>query len=336
MREEDGLRIGLEKLARLRYGASAEISPLSPGDGHAGQTWLFDINSVSAGVIGAVLKLAPRGVRPSGVADVYAQAALLERLHGAGLPVPQLLFAAPDAEALGAPFIVMGRLPGRTYQSWDPHPDWPRDTRTAALAWTQAAQTLPLFHRIGWKPLLRSQERPDTPRELALAWRRTYQKSPEPRWIAQAEKLEARLLATTPDPASSPIGLVHGDYQPGNVVYHQGTVSGVIDWDLARIGPVLLDLGWLMMMSDKTAWSSAFGAPDAPPAEVLCEIYERGAAEHPALPWYRALAGFRMGAIACLNVYLHRSGKRPDPLWDIVAGAIPELFANAERQLAAL
>ena len=46
------------------------------------------------------------------------------------------------------------------------------------------------------------------------------------------------------------------------------------------------------------------------------------------LEWYQALAQFRLGAIACLNVKLHRSGKRPDDLWERFAPSIPFLFAR--------
>ena len=44
---------------------------------------------------------------------------------------------------------------------------------------------------------------------------------------------------------------------------------------------------------------------------------------HEELPWYQALAGYRLGAISCLNVHLHRSGRRPDAIWERFAFAIP-------------
>jgi len=46
-----------------------------------------------------------------------------------------------------------------------------------------------------------------------------------------------------------------------------------------------------------------------------------------------ALAGYRLGAIACLNVYLHRSGRRPDAVWERFALAIPLLFGRAAALL---
>ena len=46
------------------------------------------------------------------------------------------------------------------------------------------------------------------------------------------------------------------------------------------------------------------------------------------LDWYQALAHFRLGAIACLNVKLHRTGKRTDSLWERFASSISILFAR--------
>ena len=52
-------------------------------------------------------------------------------------------------------------------------------------------------------------------------------------------------------------------------------------------------------------------------------------ATYAELAWYQALAGYRLGAISCLNVHLHRSGRRPDPIWERFALAVPALFARA-------
>ena len=47
------------------------------------------------------------------------------------------------------------------------------------------------------------------------------------------------------------------------------------------------------------------------------------------LPWYQAFAGYRLGAISCLNVHLHRSGRRPDETWERFAFAIAPMFGRA-------
>jgi hypothetical protein len=56
------------------------------------------------------------------------------------------------------------------------------------------------------------------------------------------------------------------------------------------------------------------------------------------MDWYQALSQYRLGSIACLNVKLHRTGKRRDELWERFAPSIPFLFARgielAERAAA--
>jgi hypothetical protein len=46
------------------------------------------------------------------------------------------------------------------------------------------------------------------------------------------------------------------------------------------------------------------------------------------LEWHQALAHYRLGSIACLNVKLHRTGKRVDPLWERFAPSISSLFGR--------
>jgi len=149
-----------------------------------------------------------------------------------------------------------------------------------------------------------------------------------------AEQTEWLLLSHLPTKDNNPIGLVHGDYQPGNLLFHDGRVSGVIDWELSGIGGSLLDVGWLMMMSDRTGWSLLSDPMPALDPALIQDMYEaRMERAFRALSWFRAYAGFRMGSIACLNVRLHRKGQRNDPIWESLALGIPEFFGNARALL---
>ena len=62
-------------------------------------------------------------------------------------------------------------------------------------------------------------------------------------------------------------------------------------------------------------------------------IAVRYGAEPAAMAWWQALAGYRLGSIACLNVHLHRSGRRPDVVWERFASAIPAMFGRAAALL---
>lgn len=54
----------------------------------------------------------------------------------------------------------------------------------------------------------------------------------------------AWLRANVPD-ADGPVVLVQGDTGPGNFLYLDGKVTGVIDWELAHLGDPMDDIAWL-------------------------------------------------------------------------------------------
>lgn len=323
----------LDIFVRAHFDPAASAINVEEGDGHAGLTFLFDIVAPGRNKAGYVLKKAPSGVRRSGNTDIYRQAPLLRALYKDKLPVPDMPWAGEDERWFGAPYIIMQRLPGRTYQYWDPHPSFPKTAEFAVSTWRMAAKALPDIHKFDWRNKLPDWQAPESLREQVERWRPIYQKSPESAWIASAEKVEALLLKHLPIVDDNPIGLVHGDYQPGNLLYYEGQVSGVIDWDLSAIGGQLLDIGWLMMMSEGAVWRALGPIPTLDAREIR-QIYEFGMGRsYSAIPWFQAYAGFRMGSIACLNVRLHRKGQRHDPVWETAALGVPELFDNARLVL---
>lgn len=308
----------------------AFVERCEAADGHGGQTYLVRAR-LPARTEELVLKLAPIGVRRSGATDLARQGPLLRALARAGVPAPRAVWASNDPLWFGAPFLVMNRLRGRPFQYWDPHPSFDVSPAATNRVWMAAAELLPTIHRLDWRTELAGWEAPQSLRQQIERWRPVYLKAPDPAWARAAERVERRLLDTVGD--AGPTGLFHGDFQTANLLYDADAVVGVIDWDLAGIGSQLLDIGWLLMISDCTGWPAA---PRPPPAEALREAYEAGMGRRfEAIPWHRALAGYRLGAIACLNVRLHRSGRRPDPTWEAIAPHVPQFFDNAERALGA-
>ena len=148
----DELRADLEAFVRRHFGAAAQLVDVEPMlGGHAGLTFGF-------GVAGAperyIIKLAPKGVRREGNTDVYRTAPLLRTLHGQGLPVPAVPFAAPDEAEFGVPYVVMARLPGREFFIWEPHESFDRSPAATAPLWRQTAEVLPRIHQVDWQALL--------------------------------------------------------------------------------------------------------------------------------------------------------------------------------------
>lgn len=329
------LKTRLDSLMRATRGDTASVRDFRVmEDGHAGLTFGFELlPAADEAAESYILKLAPVGVPRRGSTDVYRQAGLLGALHAAGLPVPRIAWASSDESLLGTQFIVMERLPGRTFVIWEPDASFPNDESFVRELWLQAIRALAGFHRLDWTQALADWESPYTLASELERWNSLLRHAPESAWLEAGQRLHRALTATPPPEA--PIGLVHGDYQPGNVLYHDGRLTGVIDWDLSGIGAQGIDVGWLLMMTDLSAWADGW-KPIAPIARVeLLDTYRcAGGTAHEHLEWFQAFAQFRLGAIACLNVKLHRNGRRPDPLWERFAPSISTLFARAQDLLA--
>lgn len=323
--DRDALRAALDRFAARELGPDMRVESLAPMEsGHAGLTFGVTFSQRRD----FVLRLAPPGVRRQGNTDVYRQVPLLRALGSAGLPVPAVPFAEAGEATLGTPFILMERLPGRTFFIWQPDITfacW--DTSTI---WLQAAEVLRRLHAFDWRRDLPEWEPPRPLAEDVTRWDKVLAKTPDPAWVERGQRLRDRLLATLPQ--TRHLGLCHGDFQPGNLLFDNGRLTGIIDWELSHIGDQMLDLGWLLMMGDTRSWHPRW-MPQAPLApEALAETYaKRSGRSLDRLAWYRAAAGYAFATITCMNLHLHRSGRRPDPTWEDFAHAIPALFGRAEE-----
>lgn len=300
--------------------------------GHAGLTFGFDL--VTPGVVavrGLVLKLAPQGVKRSGNTDVYRQAPLLRALHASGLAVPDVPFASDTEAAFGVPFIIMERLAGEPFFVWEPVAAFDLSDGAVTALWEQTINAMIDLHRFDWKLHLLRWEAPRGLSEELGRWDAILVKSPEPTWITNGRKTYDRLLATLPK--NTPVGLVHGDCQPGNALFDDTRMTGLIDWELASIGACWLDVGWMMMLADPASWCDQW-RPHCPLSpDEIADRYVLGMHEpdstRETLRWFQAFAGYRLGAIACLNLHLHRSGRRHDVIWEHFAQVVPQLFARS-------
>lgn len=296
-------------------------------DGHAGLTFGFTLTGAQSSPRDFILKKAPDGVVRSGSTDIFRQARLLRALNAAGFPAPDAPWAEDGEAILGAPFIVMERLGGRSVIVWDPAPDVLAQFEDAARMWTETARLMGLLHSFAWRRDLAGWEAPTTlPAELER-WTRLLRHMEDDVAARRAHRLAVALRECAP---SNPIaGLVHGDLQPGNVLFEHGVASGLIDWDLAAIGPIGMDVGWLLMVADRAGWVDAWRPVGAPcRADILAAYHAAGGDAPVEIDWYQAFSHLRMAAITGLNLKLHRNGKRHDPIWERFALSVPTMLAR--------
>lgn len=316
--------------------AATQVTGVAPMPGNAGLSFGFDARGPEGEVLHSlVIRLAPPGVRRQGNTDVLRQVPLLRTLERARFPVAPLVWAGDDPAWFGTDALVQERLPARHLPMHDPTTGVGRVEDPASYL-RQAVETLAALHRIDWTQGLARWDDPRTIAEEVAFWRRFLPRHPDLAWTTLGEELADRLLAT--DPGNHRVGLFHGDYQTHNVLFDDdGRLVAVVDWEIAGIGPIGLDVGWLAMMVDQSCWHderSAVALLSEEPARIR-GWYEEAAGHELAHPdWYQALACYRYGAITGFNLYLHQSGRRRDVTNELTGPAAPALFAAGLRLLA--
>jgi aminoglycoside phosphotransferase (APT) family kinase protein len=169
--------------------------------------------------------------------------------------------------------------------------------------------------------------------EEMMRWAWLMQRAPE-ELTAAAPRLGARLAERQPkDPEPC---LVHGDFHYGNMLFEvvDGTpkVVAVLDWEIAEIGPPLLDLGCLCIVAQR---NQVPGAPN-PGGGIELDVDEVIAlygADPAVARWYLALSCYKYASIFGYNLMLHRRGKRPDPMYEKLTGVITALIDSGSQLL---
>lgn len=240
---------------RERLGLTgAEIRNLSQvAYGAARRTFLFDLETTDASGRRAreelVLRLDPEdpdgSLVPSdmkGEFDWYDVA-----FRAAGVPAPEPLVLELDPALLGAPFLVMRRLPGHADTATMLSAGFD-DVREAVA--TDAMSVLGRIARID-VDVARDRTGVGGPAGTSDAWRAAidywdallleHELGPMP-----VTRSAVDLLRDRPPAPSERLVVVHGDYRLGNYLYQRSGVVGILDWEMAHIGDPHEDLAWAL------------------------------------------------------------------------------------------
>jgi aminoglycoside phosphotransferase (APT) family kinase protein len=149
--------------------------------------------------------------------DIAMEHRLLAHLEPTPVPAPPVLLFDDSREILPAPYLLLRYVEG----AWTVHPS----DRTSFAR--RMADVLAAIHEVPLPPL-------DLPEAIS-----------RPQWQLDhrepSRALDA-LAAALPFGDRNPPRLLHGDYWPCNVLWQDGEVSGVLDWEDAAVGDPLLDL----------------------------------------------------------------------------------------------
>ena len=249
-----------------------------------------------------VLRRKPFGQLLPSAHAVDREYRLLSALYPLEFPVPEPLALCDDPDVIGAIFYVMELAKGRPYAD-GALPDF--DPATRHRMYEQLVDTLADLHTID--PVaadLGDFGKPGNYFERqVMRWTRQYRDS-ETDYIPEMERLIAFLPETLPE--QSRTAIVHGDYRIDNVVFDgDGTLTAVLDWELATLGDPLADFSYLAMQWVMPADGGAgLAGLDLPTLGIptLDEVVKRysersGVPVVNKLDWYFAYNLFRLAGI---------------------------------------
>jgi aminoglycoside phosphotransferase (APT) family kinase protein len=341
------------------------VSWRSAGSGNSADTFFATVAGVAGGAA-RELRLVIR--RQNQGSDIFLEsdlslptrvmAAIGAHPAGTGIPVPSVIGLESEVNLIGAPFMVMEQLPGSilpqspNYNKEGWLADMPADSQ--AQVWRGCLEMLARIHRLpvtGHFAFLDRPERGRTPFDQYLNWiEEWYQwaRAGRPHLITDIaiEYLKANR------PVEAPVSLLWGDPQPTNLLFlPDGKISGVIDWEMAVLGPPEADLAWWLFFDD--LFSKGMGVPRLAglPERALCiQWYEAALGRRVQnLGYYDVLAAFRMAIVGMRSadrqiqrgrIPANTTARENAPIVRLLAGLLgeplPEVGADFAQLMAAL
>ena len=255
-----------------------------------------------------VLRRPPLGHVQTTAHDMAREFRVISALRGSRVPVPRAIRFVDDASAgVDAPFYLMERVKGRPISTRKDNAEYsPAQLRELSL---DLARTLAHLHTIAPDTVgLDDFGHPDGFLERQVVrWGKQYDGS-RSRELPELDALQASLRTSIPETRRSSI--LHGDYRLDNALVRDiagaPSISAVLDWEMATLGDSLTDLGllglyWGVNETEGVAGavpSSVDAAAGYPSFDELVDEYSAvtGVAI-PELPWYLALAAFKLAVI---------------------------------------
>jgi aminoglycoside phosphotransferase (APT) family kinase protein len=310
----------------LGVGAALESRFISGGS----QNHIYELRR---GDLHCVLRIPPPAAAPDRDKGIVREWRIIEALTGTDVPSTPAVALCTDDSVLGRTFYLMGFVDGwspmeLTDRKWpEPFDSHLEQRRGLALQLVEGAA---LLSTVDWQARgLHDLGRPDGFHERQVD-----------RWTAFYERVRTRELAGFDEAASwlqshKPLdfvpGIMHGDYQFANVMYHHGgpaRLAAIVDWEMGTVGDPKLDLAWIVH-----AWPA-----DPDETQAISYVDYRGMpTRDELLAHYRAVSGRQVDDIDyyCvlakwkLAVVLEQTVSRGGPKGEAFAPIVQGLMAEA-------
>jgi aminoglycoside phosphotransferase (APT) family kinase protein len=289
-------------------------------EGHSGFTYWVVVEGERL-----VMRLPPPGARIAGPADIPRQGRIMDALSRQGLPVPGVRSMSSEPVIDGRPYVLVEAVDGVRIELTAGH--FPNEVIAGS-----AVDTLKRLQAV---PLERTGIADEQPQELAAElarWTWLMDRAPE-ELTGEAPGLVSLLESRMPAP-KQPV-LVHADFHYGNMLFREGRLVALLDWEIAQLGQPLLDLACLFVVAqsartgkDRVPGGGSIDVPD----DWLLACY--GSARSEEFAWYLALTYYKYAAIFGYNLMLHRRGKRPDPIYEERTSTILDFIEEGVKLMA--
>ncbi len=286
--------------------------------GWSHETWLFDAvwcDGAGEQRQAFCLRRDPGNALLRDQSDLGEQFRVLKCLEATDVPAPRAFWYEPDPAVLGAPAIVMERVPGECPSPW----------RSAGREYYAAAaergvlpasftDALAAVHNVDWRAAgLDFLGVPSRGSEFALReiakWEALIDESGHP-----GHPILADLIGWLRHhaPVTGQLTLVHGAYRTGNVLIHEDRVSAVLDWELQVIGDPMYDVAYVLTELNREGTELL---SNVVPRELFFERYQQATGIEIDLErcaYYQLLYAMRSAAFWMSAAGLYADGSSSD------------------------
>jgi aminoglycoside phosphotransferase (APT) family kinase protein len=276
-------------------------------------------------------------VSDKAAAGIRREYELLRAVAGQA-PVPAPIAFCEDAAALGAPFMLVEHVDGVAITDTLPL-DYADDVETISRIGEELVDALAAVHRIDWGAVLPAGfGRPDgfvlRQIERWIAVRRVDRVRKLPLIERLGDWLRDRV------PADEPATIIHCDYHLDNTLFARTgpRLAAIIDWEMATIGPPLVDVGLLTMFWNRGSTAilgfPAIQAVSNRAGAISADALARRWSDATALPidrlaFYQVFAFWRLAAIVEGAYVLQTRGQVDSAYARGLERDVPALLAEA-------
>lgn len=323
--EVDG-QVAIEDMTRIAVGWSHE-------------TWLFDAvwaDSEGEQRRGMCLRRDPGNALLRETSDLGEQFRVLRCLESTDVPAPRVYWYEPDPAVLGAPALVMEKVPGECPSPW---------RRAGREYYAGAAErgvlpesftdALAAIHNTDWRAagldfLGVPNPGDDFARREIAKWRGLIADSGHSGHPI-LDDLIGWLEANAP--STDRLTLVHGAYRTGNVLIDHDRVSAVLDWELQVIGDPMYDVAYMLTELNREGTDLL---SNVVPRELFYELYQTATGieiDEERCRYYQLLYAMRSAAFWMSAASLYADGSNTDLRLARTEWSVTVALERAAREL---